>query len=91
MKSGEENMNDRIREILSWYVSENPGVRTNLAIMGTSGSAKRRWLITPFLHYRAYVNTERFYMTFKMVGKARFEYEWFAFSEDLCYTKAANE
>ncbi len=24
-------MNDRIREILSWYTSENPGVRTNLA------------------------------------------------------------
>jgi class I fructose-bisphosphate aldolase len=24
-------MNDRIREILSWYASENPGVRTNLA------------------------------------------------------------
>ncbi|MBA2395414.1 MAG: class I fructose-bisphosphate aldolase [Ktedonobacteraceae bacterium] len=24
-------MNDRVREILSWYSSENPGVRTNLA------------------------------------------------------------
>src|ERR671923_561079 len=24
-------MNDRIREILSWYDSENPGVRTNLS------------------------------------------------------------
>jgi fructose-bisphosphate aldolase, class I len=24
-------MNDRIREILSWYTSENPGVRTNIA------------------------------------------------------------
>jgi fructose-bisphosphate aldolase, class I len=24
-------MNDRVREILSWYVSENPGVRTNIA------------------------------------------------------------
>src|SRR5579883_3365736 len=24
-------MNDRIREILSWYANENPGVRTNLA------------------------------------------------------------
>src|SRR5216683_2817133 len=24
-------MNDRIREILSWYASENPGIRTNLA------------------------------------------------------------
>src|SRR5213596_2987653 len=24
-------MNDRIREILSWYTSENPGVRTNLS------------------------------------------------------------
>src|SRR5579863_4820053 len=37
MKSGEENMNDRIREILSWYVSENPGVRTNLARMLNHG------------------------------------------------------
>jgi class I fructose-bisphosphate aldolase len=24
-------MNDRVREILSWYTSENPGVRTNIA------------------------------------------------------------
>src|SRR5450432_3182854 len=24
-------MNDRVREILSWYSSENPGVRTNIA------------------------------------------------------------
>ncbi|HYU72306.1 MAG TPA: class I fructose-bisphosphate aldolase [Ktedonobacteraceae bacterium] len=24
-------MNDRVREILSWYVSENPGVRTNIS------------------------------------------------------------
>jgi fructose-bisphosphate aldolase, class I len=37
MKSGEEDMNDRIREILSWYVSENPGVRTNLARMLNHG------------------------------------------------------
>lgn len=27
----EWNMNDRVREILSWYASENPGVRTNIA------------------------------------------------------------
>jgi class I fructose-bisphosphate aldolase len=30
-------MNDRVREILSWYVSENPGVRTNLARMLNHG------------------------------------------------------
>ncbi len=30
-------MNDRIREILSWYVSENPGIRTNLARMLNHG------------------------------------------------------
>ncbi len=30
-------MNDRIREILSWYNSENPGVRTNLARMLNHG------------------------------------------------------
>lgn len=30
-------MNDRIREILSWYASENPGVRTNLARMLNHG------------------------------------------------------
>jgi len=30
-------MNDRIREILSWYDSENPGVRTNLARMLNHG------------------------------------------------------
>jgi class I fructose-bisphosphate aldolase len=30
-------MNDRIREILSWYVSENAGVRTNLARMLNHG------------------------------------------------------
>ena len=30
-------MNDRIREILSWYTSENPGVRTNLARMLNHG------------------------------------------------------
>ncbi len=30
-------MNDRIREILSWYSSENPGVRTNLARMLNHG------------------------------------------------------
>src|ERR1700741_4400046 len=30
-------MNDRIREILSWYASENPGVRTNLARMMNTG------------------------------------------------------
>lgn len=30
-------MNDHIREILSWYVSENPGVRTNLARMLNHG------------------------------------------------------
>ncbi|GCE11898.1 class I fructose-bisphosphate aldolase [Tengunoibacter tsumagoiensis] len=30
-------MNDRIREILSWYGSENPGVRTNLARMLNHG------------------------------------------------------
>jgi hypothetical protein len=35
LKSEERNkpMNDRIREILSWYTSENQGVRTNLARM----------------------------------------------------------
>src|SRR6185437_15549601 len=31
-------MNDRIREILSWYASENPGVKTNLARMLNHGS-----------------------------------------------------
>src|SRR2546422_1209721 len=31
-------MNDRIREILSWYASENPGVRTNLARMLNHGT-----------------------------------------------------
>lgn len=30
-------MNERIREILSWYESENPGVRTNLARMLNHG------------------------------------------------------
>src|SRR6202521_2059430 len=30
-------MNDRIHEILSWYTSENPGVRTNLARMLNHG------------------------------------------------------
>src|SRR5436853_5632808 len=30
-------MNDRIREILSWYTSENAGVRTNLARMLNHG------------------------------------------------------
>src|SRR5579859_4610432 len=30
-------MNDRIREILSWYASENPGIRTNLARMLNHG------------------------------------------------------
>jgi class I fructose-bisphosphate aldolase len=30
-------MNDRVREILSWYSSENPGVRTNLARMLNHG------------------------------------------------------
>src|SRR5437660_6654767 len=30
-------MNDRVREILSWYNSENPGVRTNLARMLNHG------------------------------------------------------
>lgn len=30
-------MNDHIREILSWYTSENPGVRTNLARMLNHG------------------------------------------------------
>lgn len=30
-------MNERIREILSWYTSENPGVRTNLARMLNHG------------------------------------------------------
>ena len=30
-------MNDRIREILSWYTNENPGVRTNLARMLNHG------------------------------------------------------
>lgn len=30
-------MNDRIREILSWYSSENPGTRTNLARMLNHG------------------------------------------------------
>src|SRR5207248_7719268 len=31
-------MNDRIREILSWYTSENAGVRTNLARMLNTGT-----------------------------------------------------
>lgn len=31
-------MNDRIREILSWYSSENPGIRTNLARMLNHGT-----------------------------------------------------
>src|SRR5437660_8657186 len=30
-------MNDRIREILSWYNSESPGIRTNLARMLNHG------------------------------------------------------
>jgi class I fructose-bisphosphate aldolase len=30
---GRKQMNERIREILSWYTNENPGVRTNLARM----------------------------------------------------------
>src|SRR5205085_6803373 len=30
-------MNDRVREILSWYTSENAGVRTNLARMLNHG------------------------------------------------------
>ncbi len=30
-------MNDRVREILSWYTSESPGVRTNLARMLNHG------------------------------------------------------
>src|SRR5215472_1453418 len=30
-------MNDRIREILGWYASENPGVRTNLARLLNNG------------------------------------------------------
>jgi class I fructose-bisphosphate aldolase len=30
-------MNDRVREILSWYYNENPGVRTNLARMLNHG------------------------------------------------------
>jgi fructose-bisphosphate aldolase, class I len=30
-------MNDHVREILSWYTSENPGVRTNLARMLNHG------------------------------------------------------
>jgi fructose-bisphosphate aldolase, class I len=33
----EKEMNERIREILSWYASENPGVRTNLARMLNHG------------------------------------------------------
>ncbi len=39
-------MNDRIREILSWYSSENPGVRTNLARMLNHGrlAAPGKWL-----------------------------------------------
>jgi class I fructose-bisphosphate aldolase len=34
---GKKLMNDRIREILSWYANENPGVRTNLARMLNHG------------------------------------------------------
>jgi fructose-bisphosphate aldolase, class I len=34
---GKKNMHDHIREILSWYNSENPGVRTNLARMLNHG------------------------------------------------------
>ena len=30
-------MNDCIREMLSWYASENPGVRTNLVRMLNHG------------------------------------------------------
>src|SRR5580693_6558694 len=30
-------MNEKVREILSWYSSENPGVRTNLARMLNHG------------------------------------------------------
>jgi class I fructose-bisphosphate aldolase len=37
MNEKERKMNDRIREILSWYSSENPGVRTNLARMLNHG------------------------------------------------------
>jgi len=39
LKSEKRNkhMNDRVREILSWYASENPGVRTNLARMLNHG------------------------------------------------------
>src|SRR5436305_4317065 len=33
----DEKMNDRIQEILSWYASENPGVRANLARMLNHG------------------------------------------------------
>jgi class I fructose-bisphosphate aldolase len=36
-RSRKKNMNDRIREILSWYNSENPGIRTNLARMLNHG------------------------------------------------------
>lgn len=36
-KRGLQKMNDRVREILSWYNSENPGVRTNLARMLNHG------------------------------------------------------
>src|SRR5579859_2144874 len=37
MRRRNESMKERIREILSWYASENPGVRTNLARMLNHG------------------------------------------------------
>src|SRR5690242_20062633 len=37
MRRRNKAMNERIREILSWYASENPGVRTNLARMLNHG------------------------------------------------------
>jgi class I fructose-bisphosphate aldolase len=42
-------MNERIREILSWYANENPGVRTNLARMLNHGrlSGTGRMVILP--------------------------------------------
>src|SRR6266581_975284 len=42
-------MNDRIREILSWYASENPGIRTNLARLLNHGrlGGKGKMVILP--------------------------------------------
>ena len=42
-------MGTRVKEILSWYASENPGVRTNLARMLNHGTlaGTGRWSSCP--------------------------------------------